>query len=122
MFGSFGELDDFILGFIKYLHPLVDDALRESSDEEDHYEMKYQTGDDKNRKLFAVQEHLHDFVGHRNIKSELTESNECFPAGHRVQHYDRAHNEGKIECACLMDSVEEKASHHENGIKPETDV
>ena len=122
MFCGFSELDDFILGFVKYLEPLVYDALRESSDEEDHDEMEREARDHKDTEFFLVYGHYYDFVGHRQIERELAEGNECLLACHRMEHDEGSHDEGKVESACLVDSVEEIASHHEDGIEPDADI
>ena len=122
MFCSFSELDDFILGFVKYLQPLVDDALCESSDEEDHDEVEREACDDEDIEFLVVNDHYHHFVCHRQIERELAESDESLLARHRMEHDDGSHNEGKVKCACLVNSVEEIAAHHKDRIKPYADI
>ena len=116
MFSSFSKLFDFILGFIKYLHPLVDDGLGKSSDEIDHRKVEYRSGDHEHIEFLAVQELVYQFICHSCIVSELAERDEFFPSGHRMEHDDGAHYQSKIERTRIMNTVEEKTAHHEDRI------
>ena len=87
------ELLDLAFGSLHDLHPLVDDYFRESADEDDHADVKDGSCDDEDIESLSRGYHVYEFICHRNEVCELTECNERFLAGQRVDHDDAGHYE-----------------------------